>query len=464
MTLGSPSGTTAVPRSAASGTAARRTASPAAAARALRVRALAACCALCLAGAPLLGSGPAARAEAVALDAPAANSGDAPADDALRGPGVQVGTRSGAPAPPAAVSALSWLVADARTGDVLAARDAHRELPPASTLKTLFALTLLPAFPAAVRHTVTPRELAGIGPGSSLAGVAAGRTYRVSDLWNGVFLSSGNDAVRVLSAMNGGPAAVSARMQATARALGARDTHVLSPDGYDAPGQVSSAYDLAVFARAGLADPEFARYAATVRARFPGGGRPYEIQNTNRLLTGVGGVAPYPGLVGVKNGYTSHAGHTLVAAARRKGRTLIVTVLNPRKGGGSTVYEEARALLDWGFAAAGHVDPVGSLEPRRGGPPADARVPTPGPLGAPAFPPVAPARPPAPLPSGPPAVPSADAAAGTGDGDGDDDGDSRDRSAVTGTDGVIAGLGLGCLGAGVVALALRARRARSGRD
>lgn len=84
----------------------------------------------------------------------------------------------------------------------------------------------------------------------------------------------------------------------------------------------------------------------------------------------------YPGLLGVKNGYTSNAGNTLIAAARRDGRTLLVTVMNPQSGGGFEVYEEARELLDWGFAASGKVDPVGSL------PAHDQAVPA-GPAGAP---------------------------------------------------------------------------------
>jgi D-alanyl-D-alanine carboxypeptidase (penicillin-binding protein 5/6) len=257
-------------------------------------------------------------------------------------------------------------VADAGTGEVLAAHDAHRKLPPASTLKTLFALTVLPALPADVQHTVSAEDLAGIGPGSSLVGVTEGHTYQVADLWRGVFLNSGNDAVHVLAALNGGWDHTARQMQAKARALGAEDTQVVSPDGYDADGQVSSAYDLAVFGRAGLRNPDFARYCSTAQAAFPGdGGGTYEIANTNRLLTGADGVAPYPGLIGVKNGYTSNAGNTLVAAARRDGRTLVVTVMNPQAGGGLAVYEEARELLDWGFDAAGRVDPVGSLDALR---------------------------------------------------------------------------------------------------
>ncbi|WP_030689822.1 D-alanyl-D-alanine carboxypeptidase family protein [Streptomyces globisporus] len=278
--------------------------------------------------------------------------------------GTQVQRLPGAPSVPS-VSALSWVVADASSGEVLAARNAHRKLPPASTLKTLFALTALPRHAPSQRHTVADSELTGIGAGSSLVGVKEGYTYKVSDLWKGVFLSSGNDAVHVLAAMNGGWESTTRQMQEKARSLGAEDTHVVSPDGYDAPGQVSSAYDLAVFGRAGLQDPDFARYCSTAYADFPAGSWSYGIANTNRLLTGADGVDRYPGLLGIKNGYTSNAGNTLVSAARRGDRTLVVSVMNPQKGGGFAVYEEARSLLDWGFEAAGRVRPVGSLAPVR---------------------------------------------------------------------------------------------------
>ncbi|MFD5558722.1 D-alanyl-D-alanine carboxypeptidase family protein [Streptomyces sp. NPDC127068] len=281
----------------------------------------------------------------------------------LERPGTQANPGGpGTPAPPTGLSALSWLVADARTGEVLAARDAHRKLPPASTLKALFAVTVLPHVEGGSAHTVTDAELADIGSGSSLVGVEAGYRYRVEDLWRGVFLSSGNDAVRVLSSLNGGVDETVRQMQAKARALGAMDTRVVSPDGYDAEGQVSSAYDLAVIGREGLTDPDFIRYASTKLADFPGGRVTFPIQNTNRLLTGEDGVAAYRGLIGVKNGYTTHAGYTLIAAAERDGRTVITTVMNPQDGG-HAVYEEARELLDWGFAAIGRVRPVGSLLP-----------------------------------------------------------------------------------------------------
>ncbi|WP_433887877.1 D-alanyl-D-alanine carboxypeptidase family protein [Streptomyces sp. CA-111067] len=312
---------------------------------------------------------PAPAQPAPARPAPALPAPAAPVGGPLLGrPGVQVLPRAGAPALPKDLSGLSWVVSDAGTGQVLAAKDAHRKLPPASTLKTLFADTVLPRFTATTTHKVTDQDLAGTGEGSSLVGVQAGQTYTVADLWRGVFLASGNDAVHVLAHMNGSVQQTVTQMQAKADMLGAHDTHVVSPDGYDYPGQLSSAYDLALFARAGLTNHDFAQYADTATATFPGGhdahGKavpPFGIHNTNRLLSGAKGVHPYPGIIGVKNGYTTNAGNTLIAAATHGDRTLIVTVMNPRSGTPEAVYHEAASLLDWGFAAADRTDAVGTL-------------------------------------------------------------------------------------------------------
>ncbi len=288
----------------------------------------------------------------------------------LSRPGTQVRLGPGAPVLPKELSGRSWIVADAEKGEILAAHNAHWRLAPASTLKMLFADTLLPKFPNKTQnHLVTTADLAGIGDGSSLVGIKEKQTYSVRDLWLGVFLRSGNDAVHVLTSMNGGLQRTVKDMNDQAVELQALDTHVVSPDGYDAPGQVSSAYDLTLIARHGMQNEDFRRYAATARAVFPGEAKPgkkretFEIQNTNRLLTGDIGVAPYQGIAGVKNGNTTHAGATFTGVAERNGKVLLVTVMNPSSEEQHAVYREAARLLDWGFAAAGKVTPVGELVP-----------------------------------------------------------------------------------------------------
>ncbi|MFB7472076.1 D-alanyl-D-alanine carboxypeptidase family protein [Kitasatospora sp. NPDC056184] len=353
-------------------------------------------------------------------------------------PGVQVSPLAGAPALPGDLTGQSWIVADAASGEVLAASNPHLRLAPASTLKILFADTVLPKFDRDTVHKVAPEEIQGIGAGSSLVGIKEDLDYKVEDLWRGVFLSSGNDAVHVLAHMNGGVQRTVVEMQARAEALQARDTRVVSPDGYDSDGQVSSAYDLTLFARAGLRNPDFRTYCATRDAMFPGavdkntGQRgSFGIANTDRLL------GKYPGLIGVKNGFTTNAGSTFVGAAERGGRTLLVTVMHPSSY--QKVYDETAALLDWGFAAAGKVTPVGKLVEE-----GETVAPTPtGQAGGAAG---APAPPPHPTPSA-----SAEPAA-RADGDGGGDG-------IGPVGWAAVGLAVAAGGAGVLLLIGRRRAA-----
>lgn len=287
----------------------------------------------------------------------------------LAKPGTQVRLGPGAPVLPKEVSGRSWIVADAESGDVLAAHNAHWRLPPASTLKMLFADTLLPKLPKTTVHKVAPADLSDLGEGSSLVGIKENQSYTVHDLWLGVFLRSGNDAVHVLSSMNDGIDKTVVDMQKHAEELQALDTKVVSPDGYDAPGQVSSAYDLTLIARSGMQKKDFREYCSTVSADFPGEAKKgkkretFKIQNTNRLLTGSNGIAPYKGIAGVKNGSTTQAGSTFTGVAERNGRVLLVTVMHPDSDESMAVYKEAGRLLDWGFAASGKVTPIGELVP-----------------------------------------------------------------------------------------------------
>jgi len=147
-------------------------------------------------------------------------------------------------------------------------------------------------------------------------------------------------------------------MNATAKGLGALDTTVQNPSGLDAPGQYTSAYDLALFARAGLARQDFRDYDTTVKTAFPGKmpkkgktRKSFQIYTQDRLLLN------YPGAIGVKTGWTTKARGTFVGAATRGGHTLVATVMHTK----FSSWEESRALLEWGFANIAKARPVGSL-------------------------------------------------------------------------------------------------------
>jgi D-alanyl-D-alanine carboxypeptidase (penicillin-binding protein 5/6) len=255
----------------------------------------------------------------------------------------------GAPPLPGGMSAQSWLVADVDTGDVLAAKAAHAPHLPASTLKTLTALTLLPILDPQQTVTITNAE-AGID--GTKVGLVPRMSYTVDTLFKALLVVSANDAANALADAAGGIAHTVALMNAEARHLQAYDTVARTPSGLDAPGEQTSAYDLALIARAGLQLPSFRYYIGIRRSHVPAPHhKRFEIDTHNYLLT------TYPGDIGVKNGYTVAAQATYVGAATRHGHTILITMMHARPD----LWHEARALLDWGFAADGKVIPVGTL-------------------------------------------------------------------------------------------------------
>jgi D-alanyl-D-alanine carboxypeptidase (penicillin-binding protein 5/6) len=258
-----------------------------------------------------------------------------------------------APALPDGLMASAWAVVDLDSGQVLAARDAHAQHGPASTLKVLTAYALLPEVPA--DEVVVP-EQSDIDVEGSKVGLLRGVPYPAEELYAALLMASGNDTANVLGTAAGGHTAAAVLMNRTARKLGAVDTVAVNQHGLDAEGQVSTPYDLAVIGRAALGVPDIARWVTTPRATMAGKpGEPrFEIYNHNKLL------GSYEGALGVKNGYTSHARASFVGAAERDGRRLLVTLMRaePR------VWAEAALLLDWGFAAAAAgAQPVGVLPP-----------------------------------------------------------------------------------------------------
>jgi serine-type D-Ala-D-Ala carboxypeptidase (penicillin-binding protein 5/6) len=248
------------------------------------------------------------------------------------------------------VKASAFVIADAGTGQVLAAKDPHGWYRPASTLKVLTAASLLPLLnPNAT--VAASKQATSVSP--NVVGLIPGHAYKISDLFTALLTISANDAAVALAQAAGSFGKGMAVINAEARRLQADDTVAVEPNGLDAPGQHTSAYDMALIARQALRLPAFLKYDQTITATFPvSKKKSVSLYNQNSLLTS------YPGAIGGKIGWTSAAGATYIGMARRNGVTLIVTLLHCPA---LTEIDSAKSLLNWGFAANGKVTPVGTL-------------------------------------------------------------------------------------------------------
>lgn len=259
---------------------------------------------------------------------------------------------------PPSIDASSYVVADGTTGQILAAKDPHGHFRPASTLKVLTAITLIPRLDPdlPVRPTTSAVHTEG-----SAVGLSTTWSYPVRQLFYGLLMQSGNDCAVALADANGGLAPTLAEMNAEARRLRAKDTVAANPDGLDDQPplslrqQRSSAYDLALMFRAGLKLPAFRAYVGRERYEWLAppspaqrkagrrtGGRPIETHD-HLLWPG----ERYPGMLGGKNGYTVAADGTFVGAAERGGHLIIISLMHDHPD----FWPDARRLLDWGFAA-----------------------------------------------------------------------------------------------------------------
>jgi D-alanyl-D-alanine carboxypeptidase (penicillin-binding protein 5/6) len=268
--------------------------------------------------------------------------------------GVITDLPAGVPHPPA-LKDVSWVLADLDTGAVVAAKAPHAKLLPASTLKALTALTLIPVVPPATRVVATPEDASADG---TRVGLVPGLPYTAHQLFQALLMSSGNDAAYALARAGGGRQKVLAEMNEHAAYLGAHDTVAKDPSGLDAPGQTSSAYDLALIGRAALQLKDFRAYVTTKRVAFPGKAdartkkrTTYVINNHNRLLYN------YAGTIGVKNGYTTAAKRTFISAVHRGAKTYLLTEMY----GLDPSWHTQAAMYDWAFRYGSKARPVGRL-------------------------------------------------------------------------------------------------------
>jgi D-alanyl-D-alanine carboxypeptidase len=240
------------------------------------------------------------------------------------------------------ISARSAILVDANTGRVLWEKAPHRRRPIASTTKIMTATLVLERLPLERLVKVPPAATR-----TPLVREGLRRNERVSawKLLDGLLIFSGNDDAYALAAATAGskPRFVNL-MNEKARVLGLRSTHFTSVSGVVDKGNYSTAWDLAALTRYALRDARFRKIVATKIARVkwsaPTFGKVYV--NKNQLLR------TYRGADGVKTGWTTLAGHCLVASAHRGGRGLIAVLLHS-----GDPYRDARRLLNFGFSRSG---------------------------------------------------------------------------------------------------------------
>jgi D-alanyl-D-alanine carboxypeptidase (penicillin-binding protein 5/6) len=234
------------------------------------------------------------------------------------------------------------LLVNLDTGEVLWRHRPERALPIASLTKMMTGLVAVDELRARDKARITKAVLAYSGSGVGV--LPKGKRVRVETLLHGLMLPSGNDAARALAFRATGSLTGYVRlMNQKAGAMGLRCTHFASIEGLSDRNRSCPA-DLAVLARKVLDTPRLARIVRRRRAVLPfpiKGGR-IHLYNNNPLLR-----QGYPGVLGVKTGYTDAAGRCLVAAARRNGVRLAAIVLDSPDPGG-----QARKLLDRGFRAS----------------------------------------------------------------------------------------------------------------
>lgn len=237
------------------------------------------------------------------------------------------------------------MVIDARSGEILYARNHDTQLHPASLTKMM---TLYVVFQA-IEHgeitldtMVTISRNAAAEPPSKL-GLRPGQRIALRYLIRAAAVRSANDAATALGeAISGTEDAFTARMTQTARAMGMNNTRFHNAHGLTQSGHLSTARDMTTLGRQLLFD--YPQYYNLFSRRSADAGMA-QVPNTNRRF-----LDAYRGADGIKTGYTRAAGFNMVGSAERNGVRIITTVF----GGASTAARNAQVaeLMDLGFSRA----------------------------------------------------------------------------------------------------------------
>jgi D-alanyl-D-alanine carboxypeptidase (penicillin-binding protein 5/6) len=234
-------------------------------------------------------------------------------------------------------SAVSVIVINAVSGQVIYEKNADQSRAPASTTKLLTGLIVAETGgldrPVTVAQTDTFAEPVKLN-------IKPGDIYSRIDLLRALLVKSPNDVARCLARDNAGSIeAFAEKMNQRAFTLGARNSHWVNPNGLPDPRQYSTARDLSTIARVAYANPLIRSIVCLPQLNFRyANGRTRELENTNKLLTRL----PYCN--GMKTGYTEAAGKCLIASGSNGGKNIIVVVLGDSHSG---VWRDAGNLLAW---------------------------------------------------------------------------------------------------------------------
>jgi len=237
------------------------------------------------------------------------------------------------------VTAGSVIVVDAVSGQVLHEVNADQRRPVASTQKLLTALII--AEDGGLEEKIRV-EASDTWVEPTMLYIKPGNVYSRRSFLNILLVHSMNDVARALARDNAGSVENFAdKMNARAAALGMRNSHFLNPNGLPAPGQYSTARDMArvaMFAYRNRAIREMVCQKSMLW--HYNDGRTRLFQTTNKVLKS------YPFCNGMKTGYTEAAGRCLISSASRDGRHVLVVVL----GDGRDITTDSYRLLAWGLS------------------------------------------------------------------------------------------------------------------
>ncbi len=267
------------------------------------------------------------------------------------------------------VSAESAIVINADTGAILFQKKAYDPIFPASLTKLITATYVLDkkevdffSFSAASKEALAimsdeqrEKDFYAYPPhileyGGINMGILRGEELPLWALLYGTFISSFNDTSNVLAeVVSGSIPQFMEELNAYAFSLGCKATHLKNPHGLHHPEHVSTVYDLAIIAQAATKNPHVLEMAKMGSFTLPATNRrkAQTFSQTNRLVK-PGTKYYYPYAIGLKTGYTSRAQKNLIAAATKKGRTLIAVLVGcPTR---EIRYEEAIALFETAFS------------------------------------------------------------------------------------------------------------------